>query len=202
MDVMGHWERALAAAIALANAVGPTHSGGRRQALLEGQDALDVIAEALALATTRPPVLNSDDVEQLTITARQLWGALHEAGAGGVDAAAAQVNELLEVSQARPVLTRHAPDQPWHLHFTTTDTSSGRRWSSDLIVAVAVLLGSQELSRLRTCAAVECDRVLLDATRSHTQRYCSPNCQNRSKVAAFRARATGPQARQSSTHET
>lgn len=191
---MGHWERALAAAIALANAVGPIRAGGRRRALPTGRDAMTATSAALVLATTRPPALGSDDVEQLGATGRQLWTALSEAGAGRVDAAAARVNELLEASRARPVLMRHAAEQPWHLHFTAPGASTGSRWSSDLVAAVAILLGSQDLSRLHTCAAAECDRVLLDTTRSRTQRYCSPSCQNRAKVAAFRARTADPRA--------
>nr|WP_238350654.1 CGNR zinc finger domain-containing protein [Kribbella shirazensis] len=51
-----------------------------------------------------------------------------------------------------------------------------------------MLLGSDQAERLRQCAAVRCDNVFLDATRNHTQRFCSTACQNRTKVAAHRAR--------------
>ncbi|MGW4897168.1 CGNR zinc finger domain-containing protein [Kitasatospora sp. NPDC004240] len=54
-----------------------------------------------------------------------------------------------------------------------------------------MLLGSEAAERLRRCQAVRCEELFLDATRNHAQRYCSQACQNRTKVAAHRARAAG-----------
>ncbi|MGZ8782369.1 MAG: CGNR zinc finger domain-containing protein [Gaiellaceae bacterium] len=42
--------------------------------------------------------------------------------------------------------------------------------------------------RLKRCE--ECARFFLDSTRSRTQRWCTPQCGDRSRVRAFRARAS------------
>ena len=42
--------------------------------------------------------------------------------------------------------------------------------------------------RLKRCE--ECGRFVLDATRSRTQRWCTPQCGDRARVRAHRARAS------------
>ena len=44
------------------------------------------------------------------------------------------------------------------------------------------------MSRLDTCAADDCDDVVLDLSRNRSRRYCSTTCGNREAVAAYRAR--------------
>ena len=63
-------------------------------------------------------------------------------------------------------------------------------WLAELATAVAMLLGSDEVERLRRCEATRCEDVFLDSTRNRTQRFCSTACQNRTKVAAHRARVS------------
>ena len=63
-------------------------------------------------------------------------------------------------------------------------------WLAEFATAAAMLLGSSEYELLRRCGAERCDNLCLDATRNHTQRFCSTACQNRTKVAAFRSRET------------
>ena len=51
----------------------------------------------------------------------------------------------------------------------------------------ALVLG--ELPRVRRCAALDCARVFLDATRNGARRWCDmATCGNRAKAARFRAR--------------
>ena len=51
----------------------------------------------------------------------------------------------------------------------------------------ALVLG--ELLRVRRCAAPDCARVFLDATRNGARRWCDmATCGNRAKAARFRAR--------------
>jgi predicted RNA-binding Zn ribbon-like protein len=45
-----------------------------------------------------------------------------------------------------------------------------------------------DLERLGTCAANRCLDAFHDSTQAHTRKFCSLTCQNRAKVAAFRAR--------------
>jgi predicted RNA-binding Zn ribbon-like protein len=95
------------------------------------------------------------------------------------------VNELLRTTKAAPQLTRHE-DAPWHLHFGDPDEVTG--WIAEFATATAMLLGSDDVHRLRRCEAARCEDLFLDSTRNRTQRFCSTACQNRTKVAAHRAR--------------
>lgn len=187
MDLTGHVTGIVAAAVDLANAAGPAWAGGQPHHAPTGAHAQEAVGDALARVTAASLDLGGDDVSDLLATGRQLWRVLSTAAAGDVAEAARLTNALLAAAPARPHLTQHGT-QPWHLHFAPPGSSPGREWSAELVMAVATLLGGAELDRLRTCAAQDCDRVLLDETRSRTQRYCSTTCQNRTKVAAFRAR--------------
>ena len=49
-------------------------------------------------------------------------------------------------------------------------------------------VSDEELSRLRVCAADDCDDVLVDLSRNRSRRYCDGGCGNRVNVQAYRAR--------------
>ena len=106
---------------------------------------------------------------------------------GDLDAAANQVNHLLEVTHARPFLNRH-DGEPWHLHFHGADGTVSTDWVAGCATGLAVVLGSEFHDRLGVCTAPHCDRVYVDTSRNGTRRFCSTSCQNRVKAAAFRAR--------------
>ncbi len=56
-------------------------------------------------------------------------------------------------------------------------------------MALAFVIAAGERYRLATCAAPDCDRVLVDLSRNRSHRYCdSRTCGNRLHVAAYRAR--------------
>ncbi|GAA3513875.1 hypothetical protein GCM10022220_61690 [Actinocatenispora rupis] len=46
-------------------------------------------------------------------------------------------------------------------------------------------------ARLGTCAGRDCADVYVDASPTQDRRYCSVTCQNRARVAAYRARQRG-----------
>ena len=51
------------------------------------------------------------------------------------------------------------------------------------------LIRTDDLGRLKTCAADDCDALLVDLSRNSSKRYCDTgNCGNRANVAAYRAR--------------
>ncbi|WP_083394913.1 MULTISPECIES: CGNR zinc finger domain-containing protein [unclassified Curtobacterium] len=187
MDEPGHFGGLVAAAIDLANAAGPESAWGRPHRAPTGKPAQKAVGNALALIPASQHALAPADVEQLLSTGQHLWRAMFIAAAGDLPAAAGLVNEMLSRVSTQPHLTQHGT-QPWHLHFAPPGSGPGREWSAELVVAVASLFGTRMTDRLRSCAAHQCDRVLVDETRNHTQRYCSVSCQNRTKVAAFRAR--------------
>ena len=175
VEATDHLKASLLAAIALANTFGSANRQGRPAAPPDG----DAIHAVLRLTTNRvEPVA----VEDYAAGATTLYTALSRLPE--VDGAVDLVNELLRETKAAPQLIRHE-GAPWHLHFGGPG-APGRL--AEFATAVAMLLGSDDVERLRQCEATRCDDLFLDSTRSRTQRFCSTACQNRTKVAAHRAR--------------
>ncbi|MEV6283131.1 CGNR zinc finger domain-containing protein [Kribbella sp. NPDC051770] len=174
-----HLSDSFLAAVALANVFGSGFAQGRARP--EGDEA-GVVA-SLRLTTRRVPEI---DLPTFAEGGRELYGVLRLLVDDDVDAAADGVNAMLERTMATPRLVREG-DQPWHLHFAGTGVSVAIGWLAEFATAVARVIGN-DASRLRGCEAERCDNLFLDSTRSRTQRYCSTACQNRTKVAAHRAR--------------
>jgi predicted RNA-binding Zn ribbon-like protein len=87
-------------------------------------------------------------------------------------------------------LTKH-DDWDWHLHVTEPEASLAHRMGAEAAMAFVDLVRTNDLDRLRHCAADDCDAVLVDLSRNKSRRYCSTgNCGNRMNVAAYRARRT------------
>lgn len=179
MEATDHLRDSLSAAVALANVFGGEFAFGR---VRPAGDAAGVEA-SLRLTTRRIPEI---DLPTFARGGTELYGVLRLLVDGDVDAAAAGVNTLLESTRAMPRLVRDG-GEPWHLHFTSPGVSAATGWLAEFATAVAMVVGSDS-SRLRECEADRCDNLFLDTTRSRTQRFCSTACQNRTKVAAHRAR--------------
>jgi predicted RNA-binding Zn ribbon-like protein len=183
VDATDHLKASLEAAVALANASGAEWNQGR------ARDAVDsaVIEAVLRLTTNQLPALDEAAVVEFAAEGERIYRALVLLAEGETDAAASALNAVLASTRAAPVLVRH-PESAWHLHFANEGVSVATGWLAEFATAAAMLLGSDELDRLRSCAAERCDNLFLDATRNHRQRFCSAACQNRTKVAAFRSR--------------
>jgi predicted RNA-binding Zn ribbon-like protein len=119
-------------------------------------------------------------VHRLRPRLRQLW-ELDEEGVVGV------VNEMLSEAHALPQLVAH---DAWgyHLHATPSQAPLADRMAVEAAMALVDVVRQQELDRLSTCGADDCDDVLVDLTKNRSRRYCSTSCANRVNVAAFRAR--------------
>jgi hypothetical protein len=178
VEATDHLKASLVAAIALANTFGSEWRQGRPAA--EPDEA--AVRDVLRLTTDQPVAV---EVAAFGSGGRRLYDALGHLPAGEVDEAVQVVNELLKTTKAAPQLTRHE-DAPWHLHFGDPDEATG--WIAEFATATAMLLGSDGVHRLRRCEAARCEDLFLDSTRNRTQRFCSTACQNRTKVAAHRAR--------------
>jgi predicted RNA-binding Zn ribbon-like protein len=132
------------------------------------------------------PTATPADVEaaqRLGPRLRAVWNAT------GVRELASMINDLLAESHAHPWLTDHDPAHGWHLHVSSMDASLEHRILAPVAFALADLVRLGETSRLRTCAAPDCDAVLIDLSRNRSRIYCDTgNCGNRQHVAAYRAR--------------
>jgi predicted RNA-binding Zn ribbon-like protein len=97
------------------------------------------------------------------------------------------VNTLLRDANALPQLVRH-DDWGYHIHATSPDVPLADRIAVDAAMAFADLIRFGELSRLRYCAAADCDDVMVDLSKNRSRRFCSLTCANRVNVAAYRSR--------------
>ncbi len=97
------------------------------------------------------------------------------------------INELLREARALPQLVKH-DEWDYHLHATSSDAPLADRMAVEAAMAFVDVIRQQEFSRLQTCAADDCDDVLVDLSKNHSRRFCSTSCANRTNVAAYRAR--------------
>ncbi|MBM0228607.1 CGNR zinc finger domain-containing protein [Micromonospora sp. ATA51] len=119
-------------------------------------------------------------VRDLRPRLRRIWHA-------DPDEVVAIVNGLLRESNALPQLIRH-DDQPYHLHAVPRDAPLAIRMAVEAAMALADLVRSGELSRLRICDHPDCDNVLVDLSKNRSRRFCDAGCGNRAAVSAYRAR--------------
>ena len=112
---------------------------------------------------------------------RRFW-ELDEVGA------VALVNRLLRDANALPQLVRH-DHWDWHLHATQPEAPLATRMAVEAAMAMIDVIRTGEMSRLRVCAADDCDAVVVDLSKNRSKRYCDVgNCGNRANVAAYRER--------------
>ena len=127
-----------------------------------------------------------DDAELDSV--RHLRGVLRALWTSPEDEAAEEVNRILRDARALPQLMKH-DGWDWHLHATAPEAPLADRMSTEAAMALADVIRSKEMDRLRTCESEDCDAAVLDLSRNRSKRYCDTgNCANRAHVAAYRAR--------------
>jgi predicted RNA-binding Zn ribbon-like protein len=151
-------------------AAGEQHSPYPDLGLLIATRGLDVVAAA-----------NQASDEELTAVADSLYPIF---AAPDQNTAMTRLNDVLEDSGARPRLTR-------------AEGTLAEAWANDtsrqILSGAALSLYRQLLDwgdarRLGTCTATRCVDVYVDSSPAGHKRFCSLLCQNRHRVAAFRAR--------------
>lgn len=125
-----------------------------------------------------------ESVHKLRARLGRIWAtAVDEVRAVG------QVNALLADTRAAPWLTRHPEMPQWHLHLASIHDPLAQRMGAEMAMSLADLIRAGDLRRLKTCAAPDCDAVLVDLSRNRSRRFCDTgNCANRQHVAAYRER--------------
>ncbi|MFE6664852.1 CGNR zinc finger domain-containing protein [Streptomyces sp. NPDC057697] len=107
------------------------------------------------------------------------------------DRAAEAINALLDEYPARPRLVRF-PGRPWSLHTEARRGAGPTEWLlSTTAPALGLWLSERGRCAWGQCAAPRCDRYYIDTGRRTPQRYCSPRCATRVRVASHRARRDG-----------
>jgi len=118
---------------------------------------------------------------------RRLRSRLEAVWAMNKDEAASFVNTLLQEASALPQLVKHGT-LDYHFHATSLDAPLANRMAVEAAMAFADLIRTDQLGRLRTCAADYCDNVHVDLSKNRSRRFCGTACANRVNVAAYRAR--------------
>ena len=152
------------------------------------RDAVAALKCILAVDADSVAALRTAHVKGFGELARELHRAFAELDGGDLDAAAMRVNRLLTRHSAHPHLAKE--DGRWRLHHHPADAPLLSMWSAICAEGLASMIAADRASRLGICERVECGRAYVDLTRNASRRFCSLNCQNRVKVAAFRERAS------------
>ncbi|UYQ77199.1 CGNR zinc finger domain-containing protein [Glutamicibacter sp. JL.03c] len=122
---------------------------------------------------------------------RQLRSQLKGVWTGSEEEAVFKVNQILRNANAQPQLVK-SEKLGYHLHATTTSTPLYDRLAVDAAMALAEVIRSGGIERLRICASADCRNALLDLSRNRSKLYCDiGNCANREHVRAYRARKAG-----------
>lgn len=181
MNFDSYTDRVVGVAAALVNELTPGEHGGRPVDV-----AADRRAERCGALLGRP--VGAAEARELAELATRLRPVFVAAEDGAVDRVAELVNALLRDYRSAPQLSRH-DGEPWHLHFSSSVARPGTEWGAGCATGLAVVVDGQATGRLGVCRADGCDRVYVDVSRNASRRFCSEACLNRTKVAAFRARA-------------
>jgi predicted RNA-binding Zn ribbon-like protein len=97
------------------------------------------------------------------------------------------LNQILAEAEALPQLVDH-DDLGWHIHAVPQDAPLATRMAVEAAMAFIDVIRSGGLDRLKTCAAQDCDDVVLDLSRNRSRRFCESGCGNRENVRAYRDR--------------
>jgi predicted RNA-binding Zn ribbon-like protein len=120
------------------------------------------------------------EVQALRPRLRAVWHADKD---GAVDI----VNGLLREARALPQLQKH-DEWDYHLHATSPEQPLAERMAVEAAMAFVDVIRTDELERLRICAADDCENVLVDLSKNRSKRFCESGCGNRVAAAAYRAR--------------
>jgi predicted RNA-binding Zn ribbon-like protein len=166
--------------VALANAAALVNTG-RGGELLPDMAALDEFVAAWQWTGDRThDQAELDAVLRLRSRLEPLWEMTK-------DEAAELVNALLRETKALPQLVKH-DHWDYHLHATSSDAPLADRIAVEVALAFGDVIRSNQLDRLRQCAAEDCANVHVDLSRNQSRRFCSTSCANRTHVAAYRSR--------------
>lgn len=181
MNFDSYTDASVALAVELVNSGG----AGREEQLTDVASLQRLLRKHCA---TSIKVTRQEEVAQVH-ELRERLRAVFVAATGAADgrAAAELVNELLAESGTRPQLSAH-DGEPWHLHYTPDDAPVVERVAAEAAMALAAVAASDGFARLRRCRAADCEDAFVDTSRNRSRKYCSPDCGNRTNVAAWRAR--------------
>ncbi|MDQ1576475.1 MAG: hypothetical protein QOH55_1625 [Microbacteriaceae bacterium] len=182
-----HRDHIVEAAVELANLVAPGFSGGYPYDpppdLAERARQANEVFSQFEDQWAR---FEAADGEELVRLGTSLHQVLLFLAAQDVGAAVPMINDLLRAFPASPHVSA---SPPWSLHYQDHSLAAVPAWQIGCSAALASFISSGAWAYIGRCEAERCDRVFIDETRNRSRRFCTPRCQNRDKVRAFRLRA-------------
>jgi predicted RNA-binding Zn ribbon-like protein len=167
--------------VALAAAADLVNTGRQNEEMLPDLAALDAFVQRWQWTGDRAhDDAELDAVRALRPRLARLWFA-------DEDEAVEIVNGLLRGAKALPQLVRH-DGWGYHVHATSSHAPLADRMAVEAAMAFTDVIRLNALDRLRVCAAVDCEDVVVDLSKNASRRFCDTTCANRTNVAAFRAR--------------
>lgn len=100
------------------------------------------------------------------------------------------LNDILVRAAALPQLVDH-DGLGWHVHAVPQEAPLDQRMAVEAAMALIDVVRAGELDRLKTCAAEDCEDVVVDLSRNRSRRFCEGGCGNRENVRAYRDRQRG-----------
>lgn len=170
-------EVALVAAAALVNTAG---GGASEDTLRTPSDLARFLDEQGWFGFRAGDEEELEAVRALRPELRRLW-QLDEAGL------VEHTNRILREARALPQLVDH-DNLGWHIHAVPQEAPLATRMAVEAAMAVIDVVRTGELDRLKTCAAEDCDDVVVDLSRNRSKRFCEGGCGNRENVRAYRDR--------------
>ncbi len=101
-----------------------------------------------------------------------------------------RINQILSDADALPQLVDH-DGLGWHIHAVPQEAPLPTRMAVEAAMAFIDVVRGGELDRLKSCAADDCDNVVVDLSRNRSKRFCEGGCGNRENVRAYRDRRRG-----------
>jgi predicted RNA-binding Zn ribbon-like protein len=169
--------------------LGNTVAGASRS----GTDEIGTPAQLTALLTAHGYTGRFDRDERELVEVHRVRAQLRHVWNLERDAAAVEVNAMLRQTRALPQLVRHDAFD-WHLHASDDEEPLADRMMSEASLAFVDVIRSDEMTRLRSCAAPDCEGIFADLSRNGSKRFCSVRCGNRVNMIAFRERAAADSA--------
>jgi hypothetical protein len=179
-------DQLVAASIDLANVLSSGYSGGYRHTPpSDREECAGVANEIFARFHEQSPRFGAADHAGLIRLAEGLQGVFLHLADGDVAGAVPIVNVLLQEFPTSPHLSSSAP---WSFHYHDHSMPPVAGWQVGCAAALGSFISSAAWQYIGRCGATSCDRVFLDDTKNGSRRFCTPRCQNRAKVRAFRLR--------------
>ena len=98
------------------------------------------------------------------------------------------VNNALSSARISPRLVDH-DNLGIHFHYFPPFASLADHLIADFAMALAILISTGEINRLRVCSVMDCSRVFIDSSRNRSRTYCdSKTCGARVHAASYRQR--------------